>query len=527
MIWLKSLRIINSQSHKDTYLEFCPGLNVLIGLSRSGKSSVLRNIRWLQSNEPLGTKHFRTGETFREVVGTYSNGAVIRRTRDLTKGTNEYGLTWPGQPEQIFSNFRKDPPLEIQKAIGVAKVMIDKDKFIELNFARQSAPPFLVQDSSPYRAKIIGRIVNLQVIDSAARAAANDLTKANSKKKDLEEKIENLKVKLEPFADLPLQIEIYEKAQLKFSRLKGLHCKLEKLEEIKSNISIQETALDSVNKTLDRLQNITVAAKKLSEVNFLLNKAAILDEIATVIASNQSVLEASNSLLNRLEGLDETEHIIKNGKAKARKLEALELLKDQFSAANQNLNKQNTVLEKMAYISQAETKINILKNKIRSLNDLLEIKQKTAELKIALEKNNELLGRARDIDLAQTKIKELYKLRNRGKELSDIKNQMLSNETRMQSVHQTLSKFSDFDVASVLRQIRELANRAVILEETNNRLNKAKIELEERITLLTQAQEKTHLMLDELTVLLKENGICPVCHSIITEDVLAELGNQI
>jgi chromosome segregation ATPase len=41
---LKSLRIINFESHKDTTINFTDGFNVIIGQSDGGKSSIIRAI---------------------------------------------------------------------------------------------------------------------------------------------------------------------------------------------------------------------------------------------------------------------------------------------------------------------------------------------------------------------------------------------------------------------------------------------------------------------------------------------------
>ena len=41
---IKSVGIVNFQSHEETAIEFSPGLNVIAGGSDAGKSSILRAI---------------------------------------------------------------------------------------------------------------------------------------------------------------------------------------------------------------------------------------------------------------------------------------------------------------------------------------------------------------------------------------------------------------------------------------------------------------------------------------------------
>jgi len=51
---IKYLQIQNFQSHKDSLLEFDPGVNVIVGSSDSGKTAVIRALRWLVWNRPSG-----------------------------------------------------------------------------------------------------------------------------------------------------------------------------------------------------------------------------------------------------------------------------------------------------------------------------------------------------------------------------------------------------------------------------------------------------------------------------------------
>ena len=58
---IQSIRLINFQSHKDSFIEFSPNDTVLIGTSNSGKTAVLRALDWILKNRPLGTSFIRHG----------------------------------------------------------------------------------------------------------------------------------------------------------------------------------------------------------------------------------------------------------------------------------------------------------------------------------------------------------------------------------------------------------------------------------------------------------------------------------
>lgn len=58
------LQIINFQDHKNTIINFKPGMNLLVGSSDSGKSAILRALNFIFHNIPNKGKDFvRFGST--------------------------------------------------------------------------------------------------------------------------------------------------------------------------------------------------------------------------------------------------------------------------------------------------------------------------------------------------------------------------------------------------------------------------------------------------------------------------------
>ena len=54
---IEGLKISNFQSHRDSSLEFSPGVNALVGDSDCGKSAVMRALLWVITNQPQGDAH--------------------------------------------------------------------------------------------------------------------------------------------------------------------------------------------------------------------------------------------------------------------------------------------------------------------------------------------------------------------------------------------------------------------------------------------------------------------------------------
>ena len=51
---ISKIELKNIQSHKDTTIELDPGINIIVGSSNNGKSTIMRAINWVTYNRPLG-----------------------------------------------------------------------------------------------------------------------------------------------------------------------------------------------------------------------------------------------------------------------------------------------------------------------------------------------------------------------------------------------------------------------------------------------------------------------------------------
>lgn len=48
----KKLALKNYKTHKDTVLEFSPGVNVITGDTGQGKTNILLSLAWVKDNRP-------------------------------------------------------------------------------------------------------------------------------------------------------------------------------------------------------------------------------------------------------------------------------------------------------------------------------------------------------------------------------------------------------------------------------------------------------------------------------------------
>jgi DNA repair exonuclease SbcCD ATPase subunit len=163
---IKSLRLINFQSHRDNTIPFHPGVNAIVGKSDSGKSTIFRALNWVINNQPSGDA-FRShwgGDTCVEI--TLTNGTVITRKR--TDKDNLYILD--GKELKAFG--QGAPPQEIKDALRIE----------DINMQTQMEAPFLLGSNGGEVARYLNKIVSLDSIDSTLANINRELTNA---KRDL------------------------------------------------------------------------------------------------------------------------------------------------------------------------------------------------------------------------------------------------------------------------------------------------------------------------------------------------------
>src|SRR5690606_21258038 len=195
---LSRIEIRNFQSHRHTVIEPAPagGLTVIVGPSDSGKTAVLRALKWLLYNQPQGDGFKRVGCDFVEVEIETADGHVVERRR--TASTNRYATD-----NQVFEGFGTSVPVEVQKITGVFPIRLG-DQEILANLAGQLEAPFLGSSiSGPARAKALGKLAGIEVIDRALRDLAGDVHRTRTEKSRLETELERLDGEIARYAHLP------------------------------------------------------------------------------------------------------------------------------------------------------------------------------------------------------------------------------------------------------------------------------------------------------------------------------------
>ncbi|KUK36443.1 MAG: hypothetical protein PWQ99_213 [Clostridia bacterium] len=202
MSYIKKLVVDNFQSHEHTEVEFGPGLNVIVGPSDHGKSALVRALRWLFYNEPRGTGFIRVGSQLCRVRVVMDDGTVVTRLR-TTSGKNQYLLQRPGEEEMVFEGFGSEVPAEVIKATGVRKILVDEHSKAELNLGGQLDGPFLLAENGAVRAKVIGQLGGVHLLDWAQRSVNTELRRLRDEENRIGERLKSLAEALRAYEHLP------------------------------------------------------------------------------------------------------------------------------------------------------------------------------------------------------------------------------------------------------------------------------------------------------------------------------------
>lgn len=318
---IKSIELQNFQSHHSTHIEPAPPgqLTVITGPSDSGKTAIIRALKWLLYNQPAGADFMRTGASMVRVGVKFADGVTVVRER--TAATNRYKILQPGtEKPQVFEGFGATVPLEIQEITGVRTVKI-ADLDLMLNLSEQLDGPFLGQKSisSPARAKILGKLAGTEEIDVAATETGRDLYRRNQDEKRLAAEIEGLAARIEEFAWI-------EKLAEKIAALENLAARIKEQRELLATLEEKRAELLRIQEEMNAAQKVLKRWAVLPEVEAAVKKAEVaavrcktLKTLDMKLTDIRYGIEEAQEMIYRLRGLEEAENIAQQtGKGVAR-----------------------------------------------------------------------------------------------------------------------------------------------------------------------------------------------------------------
>ena len=372
---IKRIELQNFQSHVKTIIEPAgPGfLTVITGPSDSGKTAIIRALKWLLYNQPQGAEFTRTGASMVRMAINYAGGITVARER--TKATKRYKIirletdNQATEPE-VFEGFGAGVPLEVQEITGVRTVKI-ADQDLMLNLSEQLDGPFLGQRSisSPGRAKILGKLAGTEEIDVAGAGVGKDLYRRGQDEKRLASEIEGLEKRIEEFAWLEKLGKKIAKLEQLLSGIKERQTKLTTLEEKRNELlRIQEEMIYTIE-ALNRWRVLPKAEAATKKAETAAIRCKTIETLGVKLMDIQYGIEEAQEMIYRLRGLETAEKVVQQTAQKFDRAKQLHRLDVKLGQVDANLNlcctelkKPRVVhLERVAAITEKiETQINRL-----------------------------------------------------------------------------------------------------------------------------------------------------------------------
>jgi exonuclease SbcC len=311
---IKELKIRNFQSHKNTTLNFDPGVNVIVGATDVGKSAIIRALRWVVWNRPSGDS-FRSNWDGTTKVGVLTDSHGVVRIKSDSE--NKYVLN-DSEDSKEFKALGTGVPDEINNALSLN----------EVNLQQQHDKPFLLSDTPGQIASFFNKVAGIDLIDKGIKNVQKEIrsttkeievlsTVLSDKKKDLKtfidtEKIENEIVVLEKLEQkLSSTISDHNKLADLFEKLEDIELKMEesnhilKLESKVNGVLKNIEKRNSVQEKLYKLKTLILSIgdkdKKIKSTRKLINSGKVIDTITQKIA-RKTALQAQIGTLSGLLG---------------------------------------------------------------------------------------------------------------------------------------------------------------------------------------------------------------------------------
>ncbi|MBT9258194.1 MAG: AAA family ATPase [Clostridiales bacterium] len=272
MRYLSRVVIEGFQSHEKTAIEFSPTLTVLTGPSDSGKSAVLRAVRWVFQNAPAGDGFLRFGQGTCRVTLTFSDGIAVTRERGTR--VNRYILSIPGADPQVFEGFGREVPEPVREILPESPYHIQG----------QLDAPFFLGLSPSQQAEMLGRINGMDILARAAREARRLSLRAKEEAQRQNEARDHLEKTLSAYHDLPEEAAILQKAETLLARAETLETRIQALSKLHNDSLRLKDELDRLQRDLWRLPSLEALGKartNLMQAASILEKTQKLGELAS------------------------------------------------------------------------------------------------------------------------------------------------------------------------------------------------------------------------------------------------------
>lgn len=489
--YITRLELENFLSHKNSTFDFKPGLNILSGESRSGKSAVLRALREVLTcyiTQPRDAIFF--GASYFAITVYTNNGYIITRRveKDEKKGFNGYEIYDP--KTGVSTKYNTKAVNIVQEILGYSKIPLTEKKSIDINSVIQGDGWFYIGNNitAPDRARLLGVVYGTHYADAANKNIIADIKKTNTQINLIQQEKDRLESKKNDFAYIFNLKKDIDEAEILLNELEKKEIDLKKIKELIHTFEYLKTEISKltyVKKVLDiEFKPYLIALKEQSNIlNIAKEKYNNMINIVNqgkTFRPLQSSLKNINLIRNDFIELKNKELVLNNQKEKYQ--------------TYINLQKKETII-----INEKD----ILNKVNKSLKDIKNIKSISKNLK------------KQEIDLIKFK-EDANKTLYLKTQLDNFSKNIIENKNILSRLEE-LPKINDIKVLKqneiLLKQSKDLFNKLQNLVKENQEENKKLEEIKQQnLNYINIYREQ-----------LERLGTCPICHSNIDSKLVNHL----
>lgn len=251
---ISKLILNNFQQWKTGLIKFKPGLNILIGNTESGKSTLFRAIGSILTGK-MPEDYIRKGTKGCEVEIQFSDNTIFKRSRNKKDNIANVNGT-------VFERVGKEIPFEYFNKLGKTSIEFG-NKELSLCSYSQFEPHFFITLSDYDKSKLIGTICGIDIVDKLVDSINKDIRSNNANIKFLEnkikEQIEQKEIKEKEFKVIDFK---HFKLLCCIESLKQNYKKLEELTKLQTNFNSLNSLVEDVQKNINSLNKLNFDSDK-------------------------------------------------------------------------------------------------------------------------------------------------------------------------------------------------------------------------------------------------------------------------
>ena len=305
-IWIQEVLITNFQSNENTHVIFDEHMNVIVGETSSGKSSILRAILWCLYNDPKGTDFITTGQSQVSVKLIFSDGTAIERRRTRTSA-GQYLVTAPDGTVNSYQGFSHDLPAEVMETHQMPEVQLAKDVKARLNVSSQLEGPFLLSESNLTKASIIGRIVGTQDIDQAIKELNKQVIGNSRSIKQSRLQVEEWERQLTHYQNLDAQKQVIDLLELYVSEYEKTDQDVQAYQRVIQAKEELERQRQAVTQALNALPDAATIQRILMEASDLMQD---IHDMSVTLTAYDKMVSKRREVETLLQALPDVQPII-------------------------------------------------------------------------------------------------------------------------------------------------------------------------------------------------------------------------